>query len=247
MYDTIRDAVLTCSQKLTSAGKVTAHCILARNFVAADFGKCPEGTKVWRKLINDTINKFIFFKLQSAFCWFQTIKSFRVLLFGKIASVYFISKMSSYFSTVNVQPREPSLCRLYRHTSPLLYIVLTWLICVNAVDGLAGDVGAVLNTLPYSGMRQVRLLIACSRPVYFRIVFLCVCKFLVYCMLQMPSVRWRCWLVWLSVWIEVQIVCIWSSWCHCIPKPHHLLPPLNPDWFYLSGTGLPRLSWKRGR
>ena len=26
-----------------------------------------------------------------------------------------------------------------------------------------------------------------------------------------------------------------------IPKPHHL----NPDWFYLSGTGWPRLSWKR--
>ena len=43
-------------------------------------------------------------------------------------------------------------------------------------------------------------------------------------------------LVWLSVWTEVQIVCIWSSWCHCIPKPHHLLPHLNPDWFYLSGT-----------
>jgi len=77
----------------------------------------------------------------------------------------------SYFSTVNVQPREPSLCQLYRHTSPLLYIVLTWLICVNAVDGLAGDVGAVLNTLPYSGMRQVRLLIACSRPVYFESCF----------------------------------------------------------------------------
>jgi len=31
-----------------------------------------------------------------------------------------------------------------------------------------------------------------------------------------------------------------------IPKPHHLLSRLNPDWFYLSGTGLPRLSWKRG-
>jgi len=31
-----------------------------------------------------------------------------------------------------------------------------------------------------------------------------------------------------------------------IPKPHQLLPHLNPDWFYLSGTGLPRLSWKRG-
>jgi len=31
-----------------------------------------------------------------------------------------------------------------------------------------------------------------------------------------------------------------------IPIPHHLLSYLNPDWFYLSGTGLPRLSWKRG-
>jgi len=30
-------------------------------------------------------------------------------------------------------------------------------------------------------------------------------------------------------------------------KPHHLLPHLNSDWFYFSGTGLPRLSWKRGR
>jgi len=32
-----------------------------------------------------------------------------------------------------------------------------------------------------------------------------------------------------------------------IPKPHHLLPHSNPDWFYLSGTGLPRLFWNRGR
>jgi len=24
--------------------------------------------------------------------------------------------------------------------------------------------------------------------------------------------------------------------------PHYLLPHLNPDWFYLFGTGLPRLS-----
>ena len=29
-------------------------------------------------------------------------------------------------------------------------------------------------------------------------------------------------------------------------KLRHLLPHLNPDWFYLSGTSLPRLSWKRG-
>jgi len=25
-------------------------------------------------------------------------------------------------------------------------------------------------------------------------------------------------LVWLSVWSEVQIVCMWSTWCHCHPK-----------------------------
>ena len=30
-------------------------------------------------------------------------------------------------------------------------------------------------------------------------------------------------------------------------KPRHLLPRLNPDWFYLSATGLPGLSWKKGR
>ena len=29
------------------------------------------------------------------------------------------------------------------------------------------------------------------------------------------------------------------------PKPCHLLPYLNPAWFYLVDTGLPRLSWKR--
>jgi len=52
-------------------------------------------------------------------------------------------------------------------------------------------------------------------------------------------------LMWLSVWSEVQIVCILSSGCHCIPKPHHLLSHLNPDWFYPSGSGLPRLSWKQ--
>ena len=63
-----------------------------------------------------------------------------------------------------------------------------------------------------------------------------------------------------SIW-PVKIEC----WCGCLSgarcrlfacgpadanatlKPHRLLPDLNPDWFYLSGTGLPRLSWKRGR
>ena len=37
--------------------------------------------------------------------------------------------------------------------------------------------------------------------------------------------------IWLSVWSEVQIIFICSSWCHCIPKPHNLLPHLSPGWF----------------
>jgi len=45
---------------------------------------------------------------------------------------------------------------------------------------------------------------------------------------------------------SLQIVCVWSSWCYCHPKPHHLSLHLNPDWCYLSGTSLDRLSWKQG-
>jgi len=48
-------------------------------------------------------------------------------------------------------------------------------------------------------------------------------------------VLWRCWLggrkasglqklsdealAWLSLWSEVQMICIWSSWCHCHCHP----------------------------
>ena len=32
-----------------------------------------------------------------------------------------------------------------------------------------------------------------------------------------------------------------------ISKPHHVFRHLYPDWFYLSATGLPRLSWERCR
>ena len=45
--------------------------------------------------------------------------------------------------------------------------------------------------------------------------------------------RWNSGMV--IIWAEVQI-CIWHNWCHC----HSLsLAPVNPDWFYLSGVGLP--------
>ena len=38
--------------------------------------------------------------------------------------------------------------------------------------------------------------------------------------------------------------CIWPSWCHC----HSLsLASVKYRMVYFSGTGLPRLSWKRGR
>jgi len=39
-------------------------------------------------------------------------------------------------------------------------------------------------------------------------------------------------LVWPSVWSEVQIVCnaYGPADATAIPKPHHLLPHLNPEW-----------------
>jgi len=49
----------------------------------------------------------------------------------------------------------------------------------------------------------------------------------------------------LSVCSSVEMICIWSSWCHC----HPIIACLhqNPDRFNLSSASLPRLSWKRGR
>ena len=57
------------------------------------------------------------------------------------------------------------------------------------------------------------------------------------------SVLWHCWfgdmkriwpvknlsaevLAWLSVWSEVQMTCIWSSWCHC----HPVISINQPNW-----------------
>jgi len=68
----------------------------------------------------------------------------------------------------------------------------------------------------------------------------CCNQFLVGCiadyvvpLVLVPSVIWHCWLgvrksirpvktsdvvlVWLSVWSDVPVICIWSSWCHCHP------------------------------
>ena len=76
----------------------------------------------------------------------------------------------------------------------------------------------------------------------------------------LPSVVWRCWLsgrkgirpakkmsgevlALLSVWSEVQMICIWSSSFYCHPSS---LAPVKSRMVYLSSAGLPRLSWKKG-
>jgi len=49
-------------------------------------------------------------------------------------------------------------------------------------------------------------------------------------------------LAWLSVWSGVQMICIWSSGCHCQPI---ITCSGKSRMVYLSGDGLPRLSWKK--
>jgi len=56
----------------------------------------------------------------------------------------------------------------------------------------------------------------------------------------------RCWCGYLSG-VRCRLFAYGPADATAISKPHHLLPHLNPDWFYLFGTGLPRLSWKKGR
>ena len=51
----------------------------------------------------------------------------------------------------------------------------------------------------------------------------------------------RCWCGYLSG-ARCRLFAYGPADATAIPKPHHLLSHINPDWFYLSGTGLPRLS-----
>jgi len=55
----------------------------------------------------------------------------------------------------------------------------------------------------------------------------------------------RCWCGCLSG-VRCRLFAYGPADATAIQKPHRLLPHLTPDKFYLSGTGLPRLSWKRG-
>ena len=55
----------------------------------------------------------------------------------------------------------------------------------------------------------------------------------------------RCWCGYLSA-ARCRLFAYGPPDATAIPKPPNLLSHFNPDWFYLSGTGLPRLSWKSG-
>ena len=54
----------------------------------------------------------------------------------------------------------------------------------------------------------------------------------------------RCWCGYLSG-ARCRLFAYGPADATAMPKPHHVLPHLNPDWCYLSGTGLTRLCWKR--
>ena len=62
----------------------------------------------------------------------------------------------------------------------------------------------------------------------------------------------RCWCSYLSGSSEVQIVCIWSSWCHCHPKTPSSLASFKlrlvlPIWYRLRQAVLPNYTawWQR--
>ena len=86
-------------------------------------------------------------------------------------------------------------------------------------------------------------------------------KFL-YCSF-LPWVLWHCWLgirksiqpVEIEWWGVGVVICLQQG-ADCLhmvqlmpllSQNASLFPHFNPDWFYLSSTGLSRLSWKRGR
>ena len=56
----------------------------------------------------------------------------------------------------------------------------------------------------------------------------------------------RCW-CWCGYMSEIRcrLFACGPADATAIPKPRYLLPHFNLDWFYLSGTGLPGLFWKR--
>ena len=93
-----------------------------------------------------------------------------------------------------------------------------------------------------------------SSPLFDLLWIYCCCAFGALTLLVGPQKEhpvcktWvmRCWRVHLSA-ARYILFAYDPADGTAIPKPRHLLPHLNPDWFYLSVTGLPRLSWKKCR
>ena len=56
----------------------------------------------------------------------------------------------------------------------------------------------------------------------------------------------RCWYGYLSE-ARYRLFAYGAADATAVPEPRHLLPHLNPNWFYLSVTGLRMLSWKISR
>jgi len=93
----------------------------------------------------------------------------------------------------------------------------------------------------------------CRRIVQYRVFFECLL------IKKLPSVLWHCWFgvrksIWPVGWRVGVVICLEhvADCLHMVqlvplhpktPLSLAVLPHLNPYWFYLSGTGLPRLSW----
>ena len=85
--------------------------------------------------------------------------------------------------------------------------------------------------------------------VYYVFIAFSAMTLLVGCQEEHPACKnWlmRCWCGYLSG-SRCGLFAYGPADATAILKPYCLLPYLNPDWFYHYGTGLTRLSWKRGR
>ena len=85
--------------------------------------------------------------------------------------------------------------------------------------------------------------------VYYVFIAFSAMTLLVGCQEEHPACKnWlmRCWCGYLSG-SRCGLFAYGPADATAILKPYCLLPHLIPDWFYHYGTGLTRLSWKRGR
>jgi len=146
--------------------------------------------------------------------------------------------------------RQTILCGMY---IPKLFGVVLWLtlFCDNLVK-LVTHISLASELQQRGSVEMLVTLYALNSVLYDLLTWTYLSAFsaltlLVGCQEEHPACIIEWWGVGVVICLEWGAdFCMWSSWCHCIPKPHHLLPHLYPDWFHLSANGLPRLSWKRG-